>query len=139
MPIKCTDSLAFFLEHGSFNSTRDRIKKEASKRHRDSLDTITIPGLKALLSELLITSSSYLIIGMSRNIPSHRRSNDLFLVNLKMKLHLELYHHFNRPTCICGTVIDPHDMHTFCCMRVSNWGMLFIGSKITLLWSSVPF
>ena len=29
--IKCTDPVAFFLKHGSFNSARDIIKKEASK------------------------------------------------------------------------------------------------------------
>ena len=118
---KCTDPVAFFLEHGSFKSAHDRIKKEASKRHRDSLETIASPELKALLNELLIASSSYPIIGMSRTILSHRQPNDLFLINLKMKLHLELYHPSNCPTCIC--VIDPHGMHTFCCVRVSKRGM----------------
>ena len=110
MVIKCTDPVVFPLKHGSFNSTRDRIKKEASKQHRDSLDTIASPGLKALLSELLIASSSYPIIGMSRSILSHQRPNDLFLINLKMKLYLEVYHPSNCPTCICGAVINPHGM-----------------------------
>ena len=118
--IKCTDPVAFFLENGSFKSVQDRIKKEASKGCRDSPDTIASPDLKALLSELLIASSSYQIIGMSRSIPSHRQQNDSFLINLKMKLHLELYDPSNCPTCICGKIIDPHGMYTFCCVRVSK-------------------
>ena len=51
---KCVDPVAFFLKYGSFNSSRDRIKKEASKWRRNSLNTIASPSLKALLSELLI-------------------------------------------------------------------------------------
>ena len=40
-----------------------------------------------------------------------------------MKLHLEFYHPSNFPTCICGKVIDPHGMYTFCCVGVSKKGM----------------
>jgi len=69
---KCTDPMAFFLEHGSFNTARDGIKKEASRRQKDFLNTIASPSLKAFLSKLLIASSSYPIIGMSRSIPFHR-------------------------------------------------------------------
>ena len=57
---------------------------------------------------------------MSRSIPSHRRPNDLFLINLKQKLHLEIHHPTHCPTCVCGQQIDPHSMHIFCCQRVSK-------------------
>ena len=119
---KCTDPMVFFLEHGSFNSARNIVKKEASRRRKDSLNTIASPSLKALLSKLLISSSSYPIIVMSRSITSHRRHNNLFLINLKMKLHLELYHPSNCPECICGKDIDPHGMHFFG-VRVSKRAM----------------
>jgi hypothetical protein len=79
--------------------------------------------LKNCLSEILISSSSYPIIGMCRSIPSHRRPDDLFLINLKMKLHLEIYAPDNCPTCICGQVIDPFALHTFHCVHVSKKAM----------------
>ena len=102
---------------------RDRIKQSASKQCRDSLETITSPALKALPSKLLIASSSYPIIGMSRSIPSHQHPDDFFLINLKMELHLELFHPSHCPSCICGAVIDLHGMHSFCCVRVSKKAM----------------
>ena len=54
---------------------------------------------------------------------SHRRPNNLFLINLKMKLHLELFHPSHCPSCICGAIIDPHGMHNFCCVGVSKKAM----------------
>ena len=60
---------------------------------------------------------------MSRSILSHRYPNDLLLVNPKMKLHLELFHLSHCSSCICGALIDPHGMHTFCCVGVSKKAM----------------
>ena len=111
------------MKHGSFKSARDRLKQAGSKLRYCSLLSIARPGLKAILSEILITSSSLPIIGMCRSNPTHRRPPDLFLINLKMKLHLELFEPTLCPTCLCGETIDPFAMHTFCCRRVSKMAM----------------
>ncbi|KAL7524027.1 hypothetical protein ACHAXR_000408, partial [Thalassiosira sp. AJA248-18] len=57
---------------------------------------------------------------MSRSNPSHRKPNDLFIINLKMKLHLPLFPPGNAPKFLCGVTIDPHGKHIFCCRRVSK-------------------
>ena len=57
---------------------------------------------------------------LCRSVPHHRRPNDLFLINLRQKLFLEQHAPTALPTCICGTTVDPHSMHTFCCGRVSK-------------------
>ena len=81
------------------------------------------PGLCILLNEILIASSSYPIIGMSRSIPSHRRPNDLFLINLKSKLYLEQYEKDARPICVCGELVDVWGMHVFHCLSVHKGAM----------------
>ena len=48
------------------------------------------------------------------------RSHDLFIINLKMKLHLKSYAAPNHPSYMCGKVIDKHGVHTFSCRRVSK-------------------
>ena len=117
---QCSDPIDFFLRRGSLKSARDRLKKIASIERRVHLERTARPGLKHNLSEILIASSSYPILGMSRSIPSHRRPNDLFIINLKMKLYLELFEPSTCPTCLCGATIDVFGMHTFCCRRVSK-------------------
>ena len=57
---------------------------------------------------------------MSRSNPTHRKPNDIFIINLKMKLHLELFDLGNCPQCKCGSTIDPFGQHIFCCRRVSK-------------------
>ena len=63
------------------------------------------------------------ILGMIRSNPAHRRPNDLFMINLKMKLHLPLFPRTNCPQYVCGKTMDVHDMHAFCCRRVSKMVM----------------
>ena len=88
-PPSCADLIDYFLKRGSLKSARDCIRIAASTLCRTALYSIAHPGLSAVLSEILIASSSYPIIGMSRSVPSHRRPNILFIINLKMKLYLE--------------------------------------------------
>ena len=88
-PPLCADPIDYFLKRGSLKSARDRIRVAASTLRRTALYSIACPGLRAVLSKILIASSSYPIIGMSRSVPSHRRPNILFIINLKMKLYLE--------------------------------------------------
>ena len=78
---------------------------------------------KKMLSEIVIASSSYPILGMSRSNPNHRQPNDLFIINLKMKLHLLLFAPTNFPMYVCGTTMDVHAMHAFCFPLVSKMAM----------------
>ena len=119
-PPPCADPINYFLKRGPLKSARNRIRVAASTLRRTALYSIARPGLLAVLSKILIASSSYPIIGMSRSVPSHRRPNNLFIINLKMKLYLELFHPSNCPSCLCGKTIDPFGMHTFYCTRVSK-------------------
>ena len=57
---------------------------------------------------------------MCRSNPQNRCPHDHFLINLKMKLHLELYDPTLCPKCLCGKTIGVFAMHTFCCVRVSR-------------------
>jgi hypothetical protein len=97
-PPACPDPIDYFLKHGSLKSARDRIRIAASTLCRTALYSIERPDLRAVLSEFLIASSSYPIIGMSRSIPSHRCPNNLFIINLEMKLYLELFRPSNCPS-----------------------------------------
>ena len=119
-PSKCPDPIDFFLRQGSFKSMCDRVKKAASARRYSSLCTIAGKDLLDDLDEILISPTSYPLIAMCRSIPSHRRPNDLFIISLKRKLHLELFDPAQCPTCLCGQTIDPFGKHTFCCRRVSK-------------------
>ncbi len=105
-PPSCVNPIEYFLKRGSLKSARNRIHVAASTLCRTALYSIAWPGLRAVLSKILIASSSYPIIGMSRSVPSHRRPNNLFIINLKMKLYLELFHPSNCPSCLCGKTID---------------------------------
>ena len=57
---------------------------------------------------------------MTRSDPSHRLSKYLFTIQLKQKLHLEIFDPAKCPTCLCGEQIDPFGKHIFCCRRVSK-------------------
>ena len=120
---KCTDPFEFLLLKGSFNSGSDRIKKKSSEIHRASLNCTAKPEFKKMLSEIVIASISYPILGMSRSNPNHRQPNDLFIINLKMKLHLLLFAPTNFPMYVCGTTMDVHAMHAFCFPLVSKMAM----------------
>ena len=113
-------TLTYLEEDGSFKSARDRLKKAASSKRRDSLRTMATDDLLADLDEILISSSSYTLIAMSHINPLHRKPNDIFMINLKMKLHLELFPPDNCPKCACGLTIDPFAKHIFSCCRVSK-------------------
>jgi hypothetical protein len=119
-PAKCNDPFEYFLHVGSLNSARDRLKQEASRLRRGTLMSIARDSLKPILCEILISSTSYPLVHMSRSTPAHRRPNDLFLISLKQKLHLEIFPPSNCPKCLCGTTIDPFAFHTFSCRRVSK-------------------
>ncbi len=82
--------------------------------------SIARPGLCDVLSKILIASSSYPIISISHSISSQQCPNDVFIINLKMKLYLELFYPCNCPPCLCSKSINPFGMHTFCCTRVSK-------------------
>ena len=88
---------------------------------------ITQLELQKVLSKILIaSSSSYPIISICRSVSTQCYSNGLFLINLKMKLHVELFIPSNSPTCLCGATIDTFGKHTFCCCQVlkkmmHNW------------------
>ena len=118
-PDSASDPLEY-IQKGSFKSMRDRARHAVSKQRKRRLYNEADETLKPLLQELLITSSSYPLIGMARSIPAHRRPNDLFRINLCMKLHLPLFEDDQRPRCICGERIDHHGMHIFRCKRVSK-------------------
>ena len=57
---------------------------------------------------------------MNRSRPQNRRQADLLLINMQMKLHLEIYDPNNLPKCLCGATIDAHSLHPFSCRRVSK-------------------
>ena len=74
-PRLCNDPIDYFLRHGSFKSARDRLKQQSSLKRQATLRAIARPELLFLLDELLISSSSYPIIGMCRSVPANRRPN----------------------------------------------------------------
>lgn len=76
--------------------------------------------LRQDLNEILLSSMSYPLIQTTRSDPSHRLCNNLFVIKLKQKLHLEIFDPKCCPTCLCGKTIDPFDMQIFCCQRVSK-------------------
>ena len=116
----CDDPIHFILAKGSFKSARDRLRQAASQRRRATLYRIARPSLRPLLDEILIPDSSWPIVGMNRSRPQNRRQADLLLINMQMKLHLEIYNPDNLPKCLCGATIDAHSLHTFSCRRVSK-------------------
>lgn len=122
----CINPVDYFLAHGSFNSARgtNYDRKPAPIAAPPSIFSTARPSLRhSLSSEILISSSSYPIIGMSRCIPAHRMSNDLFLINLKIELHLELFHPASRPGWPFGKVINVFSLHTYGCRCASKKGM----------------
>jgi hypothetical protein len=116
------DPISHFVLHTSTKSARDRIRQEASFRRHHTLRSTASDDLRLHLPELLIASSSYPLIAMSRSNKSHRIPSDLFSISLKRKLHLDIYPSANLPTCICGAAIDPKGHHVFNCKKVSKWG-----------------
>ena len=122
VPQACRDPFDYFLNSGSMKSARDRLRQAASARRRKALHAIAGDGseFQQDLGEILIASTSFPIIHMSRSNPQNRRPNDLFIMSLKRKLHLEIYEPARCPTCICGQVIDPFGKHVFACTKVSK-------------------
>ena len=70
--VDCADPVDFFLSKGSFNSARDRLKQSASQRWSNNLHSIARPSLKPQLTEILIPSTSWPIIGMQRSNKRNR-------------------------------------------------------------------
>jgi hypothetical protein len=116
------DPINHFVLRTSTKSARDHIRQEASLRRYHTLRATASPDLLRHLSEILIASSSYPLISMSRSNKSHRLPSDLFSISLKRKLHLDIYPSSNLPVCICGSTIDPKGSHVFNCKKVSKWG-----------------
>jgi hypothetical protein len=116
------DPINHFVFHTSTKSARDHIRQAASLRRHHSLRATASADLLHHLSEILIASSSYPLIGMSRSNKSHRIPSDLFSISLKRKLHLDIYPSSNLPVCVCGTTIDSKGTHVFNCKKVSKWG-----------------
>ena len=94
-------------------SARDCLKQEASRLQYFYLLAITRPDLQKDLSKILIASPSYPIIGMCRSNPQNWCAPDLFIINLKMKLHLELYDPTLFPKCRCDKSINVFGVHMF--------------------------
>ena len=120
---QCSNPFDFFLKLGSLKSARDRLRKAASTRRLNALRAYANPHLRDHLQDILIPESSFPIIGMSRSLPHHRLPNELFIIQLKLKLHLEIFHPNNCPTCLCGKKVDPHSQHIFSCVNVSKIAM----------------
>jgi hypothetical protein len=119
-PPSAASPITHFLQYSSPKSARDQIRQAASTRRCIVLDTAASPSLRSHLSEILIASSSYPIIAMSRSTKSHRRPNDLFLISLKQKLFLDIFPPSNLPICICGRSIDSKGSHIFHCQSISK-------------------
>ena len=123
-PKQSPDPLDYLLKNGPFKSARDRLRQAASARRRLELVSLAgedpDPEFQKDLAEILIASSSYPIIHMSRSDKRNRRPNDLLILSLKRKLHLEIFDPARCPTCVCGKKIDPFGKHTFACRYVSK-------------------
>ena len=114
-PSRCADPLDYYLVTGSFKSMRDRVRQAASTRQRAALSAVAPVDLRNYLDEILISPTSYPLISMTKSDPSHCRRNDIFIIELKRKLHLEIFDPKRCPTCLCGATINPHGKHIFCC------------------------
>ena len=119
----CEDPLQFLLMKGSFKSARHRLCQAASRERQKPLNVVAQDSLRPLLRELLIPSSSWPIVGMNRSDPCNCRPNDLLLINMEVKLHLEIYDPSNLPICLCGATIDAFSLHPFSCRQVSKMVM----------------
>jgi hypothetical protein len=75
-PPSCANPIDYFLKWGSLKNACNRIRISASTLCRTALYSIAFPGLCAILSKILIASSSYPIIGMSHSVPDLGRSVD---------------------------------------------------------------
>ena len=117
---ECPDTLDYFLRRGLLRSARDRLRQAESTGRAKHLKRIARPGMRRVLNELLLPQTSYPLVSMCRSVPAHRKANDIFVLDLKCKLYLEIFPEGNRPTCLCGEVIDVHGMHPFSCRRVSK-------------------
>mmetsp|Transcript_23069 Transcript_23069/g.32948 ORF Transcript_23069/g.32948 Transcript_23069/m.32948 type:complete len:189 (-) Transcript_23069:566-1132(-) len=63
---------------------------------------------------------SYPLVHMSRSNVKHRLGNCNFIVMLKHKLVLPIYHPASAPVCKCGTTHDIYGHHHFRCTRISK-------------------
>jgi hypothetical protein len=87
-PHVVTDPIDHFIFCASIKSARDYIQEEASHLYRTKLNSIASPDLSTQLSEILIASTSFPLIGMSRSVKRHRQPN--------------------LPTCVCGSTKIHH-------------------------------
>ena len=107
---QCSNPIDFFLKLGSLKSAQYRLCKAASTRRLNALRACASPHpLRDHLQDIPIAESSFPLIGMSQSLPHHRLPSDLFIIQLKLKLHLEIFHPNNCPTCLCGKKVDPYD------------------------------
>ena len=57
---------------------------------------------------------------MIRSNKAHHTSNDIFMIKLKLKLHIEIFDTRALPTCLYGQASDVFAKHTFFYRRVSK-------------------
>ena len=55
------------------------------------------------------------LIAMSRSDKAHRLDNESFIIALKAKLRVGIYHTSSRPQCHCNKLVDIHGDHYFTC------------------------
>ena len=105
-PPSAPDPYDYAMLRGSANSMRDRLRQHASELRFTTLLTVATPLLKLEIEDVLLYHTSKPLISMSRSDAENRQQNDLFGINLKQKLHLEIYEPSNCPTCLCGKKVD---------------------------------
>ena len=116
-------ALAGTHKNASPKGACNRTKQEASWRQLANLKKVARPELLFLLDEILFAPTSYPLMAMCCSIPFHRWPNNLCMIDLKMKLYLELSEPLNCPKYLYGKTINVFGMHTFCCVGVSKQAM----------------
>ena len=122
------DQWEHFLHKSSLNTCRERIKHVASCRtyayleHAFNLegDMVSLNMIPELLDSKLVQG----LLDMSRSNPKNRYKNDLFGINLKRKLRLDIWPGNSAIVCpLCKKAMDRKGDHFFRCKRISKTPM----------------
>ena len=107
----------FFLYKASFNTCRERCRKTSAALDRDILKHNLLDPISVnMLPELLDPKYGMGLLDCSRIYPENRLKNDLFSINLKRKLRLDLWPGTGPLKCpLCKNDFDRKGDHLFRC------------------------
>src|SRR6056300_894410 len=135
----------FFLHKASLNNCRERIKASAAVSNRHIIESLLDPVSQNMIDEILDPKMGMALVDMSRIPVTNRLKNDIFDINLKRKLRLDLWPGSGELKCPkCKEAFDRKGDHLFRCVFNKkrahdqlNKGWIAISKKIMPLVNSV--